>query len=63
MAQAERCGWDCTDDCQLLERMGKKVYLAQGDYRNIKITTPEDLPLAQALAQSVDQEATEEKNN
>lgn len=63
MDQAERCGWDCTDDCQLLERMGKKVYLAQGDYRNIKITTPEDLPLAQALAQSVDQEAAEEKNN
>lgn len=56
MEEAEAQGWDCTDDCQLLERMGQKVYLAQGDYRNIKITTPEDLPLAQVLAQEMDRE-------
>lgn len=32
-----------TDDAMLVERLGEKVYLAQGDYRNFKITTPDDL--------------------
>lgn len=38
-----------TDDCQLVEAMGRKVYLAQGDYSNIKLTTPEDRAVAEAL--------------
>lgn len=33
-----------TDDCALLEALGHPVYIVQGDYANIKITTPEDLP-------------------
>ena len=37
-------GFVGTDDAQLVERMGHPVALAQGDYTNIKITTPEDLP-------------------
>lgn len=41
-----------TDDCQLIEKMGHPVFLAEGDYRNIKITTPEDIPLAEAIAQT-----------
>lgn len=36
-----------TDDCTLIELLGEKVYLTQGDYQNIKITTPEDLLLYQ----------------
>ena len=42
---------DCTDDCQLLERMGRKVHLSMGSYFNIKITTPEDIPMAKAIAE------------
>lgn len=38
-----------TDDCQLAEAMGVSVYVTRGSYENIKITTPEDLLLAQAL--------------
>lgn len=43
-ALAEAQGFVGTDDAQLVERTGHKVSLAQGDYANIKITTPEDLP-------------------
>ena len=49
MKQAEIDGVDCTDDCQLVERMGEKVFLSQGSYFNIKITTPEDIPFAEAI--------------
>jgi 2-C-methyl-D-erythritol 4-phosphate cytidylyltransferase len=38
-----------TDDASLLERQGWKLRIVMGDYRNIKITTPEDLVLAQAF--------------
>ena len=38
-----------TDDAMVLEKMtGKKVKLVPGSYRNIKITTPEDLIVAEA---------------
>ncbi|WP_302638652.1 2-C-methyl-D-erythritol 4-phosphate cytidylyltransferase [uncultured Clostridium sp.] len=38
-----------TDDTSVVERYGHKVYLYEGDYTNIKITTPEDLILAERL--------------
>lgn len=38
-----------TDDCSLLERVGEPVAIVPGSYRNIKITTPEDLVLAEAF--------------
>ncbi len=40
------CG---TDDSSLIERAGIKVYTLMGDYNNIKITTPEDLPRGEAI--------------
>ncbi|MBQ8688546.1 MAG: 2-C-methyl-D-erythritol 4-phosphate cytidylyltransferase [Ruminococcus sp.] len=40
---------DFTDDCQLAEAIGCKVYMTTGDYTNIKITTPEDIEIAQLL--------------
>jgi 2-C-methyl-D-erythritol 4-phosphate cytidylyltransferase len=46
-AEAER--FSGTDDASLLEWSGGKVHVVIGDYRNIKITTPEDLVLAQAF--------------
>lgn len=38
---------DFTDDCKLLEAYGKTVKYVDGDYENIKITTPEDIELAE----------------
>jgi 2-C-methyl-D-erythritol 4-phosphate cytidylyltransferase len=38
-----------TDDSMLVERLGREVHIVPGDYRNIKITTPEDLILAEAF--------------
>lgn len=46
---AKNAGKQYTDDCQLIEAAGGKVYLTPGDYKNIKITTPEDLLVAEAL--------------
>jgi 2-C-methyl-D-erythritol 4-phosphate cytidylyltransferase len=43
---------DVTDDVQLLELSGKPVWLVEGDQRNIKITTPIDLQIAEALLRS-----------
>lgn len=42
-------GYSGTDDASLVERMGVKVKVVEGDLENIKITTPEDLLLAEAI--------------
>jgi len=42
---------DVTDDASLVEQLGHPVKLYLGSYDNIKITTPEDLALAEALWQ------------
>lgn len=42
---------DFTDDCQLIEAIGVKVCMTVGDYTNIKITTPEDIKIAELLLQ------------
>lgn len=39
-----------TDDTMVVETFGHKVFLYDGEYTNIKITTPEDLILARYLA-------------
>lgn len=41
-----------TDDAMLVERMGIKIKLVRGSYNNIKITTKEDIKLAEILADS-----------
>ena len=46
---AEAEGFLGTDDAMLVERLEKEVHIVMGDYRNIKITTPEDLILAEAF--------------
>lgn len=38
-----------TDDASVLERSGHKISLFEGSYKNIKITTPEDLTIAEAF--------------
>lgn len=42
-------GGTITDDCSAVELLGKEIYLTEGSYENIKITTPEDLILASEL--------------
>lgn len=42
-----------TDDAALVEKLGWRVKIVKGMYSNIKITTPEDLILAQALARKM----------
>lgn len=42
---------DATDESQLVERLGVKVQLVLSDYRNAKLTTPEDLVFARALVE------------
>lgn len=44
---------DVTDDAALVEKMGHKVSVVLGSYNNIKITTPEDLVIAKAIARLV----------
>ena len=38
-----------TDDCAAVERIGMTVALTEGSYENIKITTPTDLLIAEAI--------------
>lgn len=40
---------DASDDATVYERAGHEVFLFEGSYDNIKITTPEDLSVAEAL--------------
>ena len=42
-------GAELTDDCSAVERLGMKVVLTEGDVRNLKLTTPEDIITAEAL--------------
>lgn len=42
-----------TDDAMLVERIGMGVYVVEGAYTNIKITTPEDLPAAELWLQQM----------
>lgn len=46
---AENQGFDFTDDSQLFEKTGRVVTPVIGHYDNIKITTPEDIAVAEAL--------------
>lgn len=53
---AEADGFTGTDDASLLERNGGDLRIILGDYRNIKITTPEDLTLAVAFLTAMERE-------
>ena len=43
---------DLTDDCQLVERLNFPVFMVEGDYSNIKITTQEDIYIAETILSS-----------
>ncbi len=42
-----------TDDCSAVERLGMSVRIVEGDERNIKVTTPMDLKIAQLLLEEM----------
>lgn len=56
LALANKQGKDFTDDCQLIENAGGKVFMIEGSYDNIKITTVEDLNLAHIISQKSDED-------
>ena len=45
----EEISEDVSDDAMMVEKLGYKVKLYMGSYNNIKITTPEDLALAEVM--------------
>jgi 2-C-methyl-D-erythritol 4-phosphate cytidylyltransferase len=47
--KAEKDHFLGTDDASLVERLGQPVMIVEGDYDNIKLTTPEDLYFAEAI--------------
>jgi 2-C-methyl-D-erythritol 4-phosphate cytidylyltransferase len=47
--EIKKRGIEVTDDTSVVELLGNTVYIYEGDYTNIKITTPEDLALAEYL--------------
>ena len=49
LKKAKDDGAQITDDCSAVERLGMKVRIVEGDERNIKVTTPMDLKIAQML--------------
>ncbi len=55
MEAALAAGKEYTDDCQLVEAIGRRVCLAEGDYVNIKLTTPEDRIVAEALLEYIEE--------
>lgn len=50
-------GHEATDEAALAEQAGYTVRIVEGEARNIKVTTPEDLPIAQAIAREIDEGA------
>ncbi len=50
----ESSGGEVTDDSFLLERLGMPVTIVESSARNIKITTPEDLVMAEAVLRGTD---------
>jgi 2-C-methyl-D-erythritol 4-phosphate cytidylyltransferase len=52
LRRAHEAGAEATDDAGLVESVGATVRVVPGDPRNIKVTTPADLEMAQALAAS-----------
>jgi 2-C-methyl-D-erythritol 4-phosphate cytidylyltransferase len=49
LKKAKQEKWDVTDDCSAVEKFGMTVHLVEGENENIKITTPIDLVVAQAI--------------
>ncbi len=49
LVKAEKDKAQVTDDCSAVERLGMSIKIVEGDERNIKVTTPMDLKIAELL--------------
>lgn len=52
--KAKADGAEVTDDCAAVERMGMTVKIVEGDERNLKVTTPLDLKIAEMLLEEME---------
>ena len=53
LLQAAQDGAEITDDCSAVERLGMSVKIVEGDERNIKVTTPLDLKIAEMFLEDM----------
>lgn len=53
LKKAKDDGAEVTDDCSAVELMGMSVKIVEGDERNIKVTTPIDLEIAEILLEEM----------
>ena len=53
LVKAEQDKAAITDDCSAVERLGMSVRIVEGDERNIKVTTPLDLKLAELILEAM----------
>ena len=53
LARAKQDGAAISDDCSAVERLGMSVKIVEGDERNIKVTTPMDLKIAEMLLEEM----------
>ena len=53
LKKAKQDGLVITDDCSAVEHMGMSVKIVEGDERNIKITTPMDLKIAELILEEM----------
>ncbi len=53
LKKARQDNAEITDDCSAVERMGFSVKIVEGDERNIKVTTPMDLKIAEAFLEEM----------
>jgi len=47
--EVEKNNWEVTDDVSIVELLGEPVKLTKGEYTNLKITTPEDMDVAEGI--------------
>ncbi|MEA5621714.1 2-C-methyl-D-erythritol 4-phosphate cytidylyltransferase [Nostoc sp. UHCC 0251] len=51
-AEGVRQGWEVTDDAALFEKCGIEVRIVEGEETNLKVTTPQDLAIAEFILTS-----------
>ncbi len=53
LKKAEMDGTQVTDDCSAVENLGMAVKIVEGDERNLKVTTPMDLKIAEMMMEEM----------
>eukprot|EP00904_Undaria_pinnatifida_P004701 jgi/Undpi1/14231/HiC_scaffold_9.g03880.m1 len=50
--EVKKNGWEVTDDVSIVEQLGLPVKITEGEYTNLKLTTPEDLVIAAQILEA-----------